>query len=282
MPIRLRGQTIGVLDFYQEGEERTWTDEERTLVETLADQVALALENARLFTETREAAQRTQALYETGRTLSSALEEDTIIRAILEAVYRALGCEYMTVATVDEQAGMIEDRHGIWRGEYDVFPEWTQLSSYPLDHPDIMADIYRTGRTEVIGGWDERFNREIWDKFGHERLLRIFMPIKIRDRVIGIVEVGYDKREKDHIDPEEVQMLTAFVDQAAVALENARLLQQAQQRARREQLAREITGKIQAAADVEAALQTVVRELGRALGTPHSFVQLGGVDQSKH
>ena len=126
-----------------------------------------------------------QALYETSHALSSSLEEESLMRAILEAVYSTLGCEHVLISTVDEEAGTIGFLHGIWRGEFDVFPKWIQASQYPLDHPDILTDVYRTGRTEIIGAWDERFNREIWDKFGHERFLRIFMPIKMRDRVIG-------------------------------------------------------------------------------------------------
>jgi hypothetical protein len=47
-------------------------------------------------------------------------------------------------------------------------------------------------------------------------------------------------------------------------------------------LAREITGKIQAAPDVEAVLQTAVRELGRVMSTPRSFVQLGEAERGKH
>ncbi len=281
MPIRLRGETIGVLDFYQEGQDWTWTDEERALVETLADQAALAMENARLFTETRESAQRTQALYETSRALSSALEQEAIIRTLLEAVNRALGCEYLTISLVDEQAGAIETRHGIWQGQYDVLPEWIPMSRYPLGHPDILADIYRTGRTEVIGGWDDRFDHETWSKFGHERLLRIFMPIKVRERVLGVIEAGYDKQQKGQIGEVEIRTFAAFVDQAAVALENANLLQQAQRRAWRERLAREIGGKLQAAPDIEAVLQTAVRELGREMRAARSFVQLGEADQSK-
>ncbi len=282
MPIRLRGQTIGVLDFYQEGQDWTWTDEERALVETLADQAALALENARLFTETRESEQRTQALYKTSRALSSALEQEAIIRTILESVRQTMGCEYVTISLVDEQAGEIETRHGIWQDQYDVFPEWIRLTRYPLGHHEILADVYRSGRTEVIGKWDDRFDEEAWTKFGHDRLLRIYVPLKMRERVLGVIEVGYEKQRKSRVDEEEIQTLTALVDQAAVALENANLLQQAQRRAWRERLAREIGGKLQAAPDIEAVLQTAVRELGRVMSTPRSFVQLGETEQSKH
>ena len=227
-PLKLREQIIGALGTQQTDLAREWSPDEIALVESVSEQVALALENARLFAESQKSAQTMQALYETSRVLSSTLEQETVIRTILEAVYHTLGCEHAIISTVDEKAGTIGIRHGVWHGKFDVFPHWIQASHYPLDHPDILAEIYRTGRMEIIGEWDARFNREVWEKYGHERFLRIFMPIKIRERVIGVVEVGYDKRTKGHIGEEEVQMLAAFMDQAAVALENASLFEQTQ------------------------------------------------------
>jgi two-component system sensor histidine kinase/response regulator len=232
VPITAGSELLGLL-YAARLKERPFTLAEQSLFSVLANRVGNAIENTQLFTAAQRTAQKMQALYEASCALTSSLDEEAIIRIILEAVYKAMGCEHLIVSLVDEQAGVIESRHGIWHGEYDVFPEWIQMSRYPLNHPDILTDIYRTGRTEVIGEWDDRFNREIWEKFGHERLLRIFMPIKIRDRVLGVVEVGYDKRQKGQISEEELRTLAAFVDQAAAALENARLLRESQEAARR-------------------------------------------------
>jgi len=228
VPVRWGDDFLGVINVLAY-RSHTFSPADAELLSLLATQAAIAIRNVRLFAEIKRSAQHIQALYETSRALSSSLEEEPLMRAILEAAYRTLGCEHVIVSTVDEEAGTIGDRHGIWHGQFDLFPEWVQMAQYPLDHPNIVADVYRTGRTEIIVGWDERLNREIWDKFDPERfqrLLRIFMPIKMRDRVIGVVEVGYDKREQDHVTEEEIQMLAAFMDQAAVALENARLFEQ--------------------------------------------------------
>ena len=230
--LRLGGEFAGrVCIAYTE--DHDFLNEESALLGDIVRRMSGYIENQRLLSEAQEAAQRMEALYDTSRALSTAVDEETAIRTVLESIYWAMGCQYLMIATVDEQAGVIEDRHGIWHGEFDVFPEWLQLAKYPLDHPDIIADIYRTGRTEIIEGWDVRFNREIWEKFGHEHLLRIFMPLRTHDRVVGVIEVGYDRREKGRIDKEEVQTLAAFVDQAAVAMENARLTHETQQAARK-------------------------------------------------
>ena len=273
-PLKVRDRIIGALAIQENDREHEWSAHEIALVEAVSEQVAQALENARLFAESRKSAQTMQALYETSRALSSALEQEKLIRTMLESVYQTLGCEHAIISTVDPNTKTIGIRHGIWNGQHDVFPKWIQKAQYPLDHPDILADVYRTGQTEIIDGWDARFNREVWEEFGHERLVRIFMPIKIRDRVLGVIEVGYDRRQKSKIGEEEVQMLAAFADQAAVALENVRLFEQAQQRAHREHQTYEITSKIRRSSDVATMLQTTVDELGQALQTDRTLIRL--------
>jgi len=60
-----------------------------------------------------------------------------------------------------------------------------------------------------------------------------------------------------------------------LALENARLLEETQQRAEQERIIASITARVRASMDPETILQTAVRELGAALGTDRAFVQLG-------
>jgi GAF domain-containing protein len=189
-------------------------------------------------------------------------------------VYRTLNCEYVLLNTVDEEAKTINLVHGIWQGEFDVYTEWFEVGKYSFDDHDIIPDIYRSGRTEIIGEWDDRFNREVWEKFGHERFLRIFMPINLRERVIGVIEVAFDKHRKDRISDDEVQMLSAFMDQAAVALENVRLFDQVQRRAQREHRIYEIANRLRRSPDISTILQTAVDELGQALQVDRAMVRL--------
>ena len=267
-PIRARGRVVGFLNV----NAATPGFFEPVHVERLrvfADQAAIALVNARLFAEAQKSAQRMQALYEASRALSSSLEEEPLMRAMLEAADRMLGYEYATISTVDEAARCVGMRHGIWGGQFDLFPEWMQMAQYALDQPDILTDICRTGRIEIIGEWDDRFNREIWDRFGHERLLRVFMPIKIRDRVIGVIEAGYDRQTKGRIGDDEVLLLAAFADQVAAALENARLY-----RVEREQLRRLQESQAQLVqAEKMAALGRLIGSISHEINNPLQAIQ---------
>ncbi|MEA3397227.1 MAG: GAF domain-containing protein [Chloroflexota bacterium] len=248
------------------------------LYEVLSDQAAVALERARLAEEARVRTRRLTALYTFSGALAAALDVDMVIRATLQAISDILAFEYATVSLVDVPRNVIEIRGVIWEGQLDAFPEWMEMSRYSLDYPDIQTDIVRTGKTEVIDHWDDRFNKEIWEQFHHERLIRVFMPIRVKDRVLGTVEAGYDKSHKTEITPEELELLAAFMDQAALALERAYLLETARQRVMRERTIRELSDQMLRATDMESLMRITAGELNRALSGSRAYVRMGTED----
>ncbi|MDY7075615.1 MAG: response regulator [Chloroflexota bacterium] len=283
LPMITSDRVLGLAKVWDSQGTRRFTRGEIALGQTLANQAAIAMENARLFAETQKSVRQTRSLYETSRAFSSSLDEESLMYTILESVYRFLGCDYVFISTVDEEAGTIGVRHSMWHWEFDIFPEWVQMDPYSLDHSCILADVYRTGHTEIIGEWDERFDRDLWDKFDHERLLRIFIPIKMRDQVAGVVEIGYDKSKRDHITEDEMQMLAAFVDQAAVALENARLFEETQRRVRGLRLLHDVGLAAASGLRLEDTLQAAAEALAAELeGTHVGLALLDSVSNTLH
>jgi len=90
LPIKLRGQAIGSLDLYDANEAREWTAEERALVEALADQAALALENARLFEDTRVRARRERLINEITARVRASMDMQTILQTAAEELSKTL------------------------------------------------------------------------------------------------------------------------------------------------------------------------------------------------
>jgi GAF domain-containing protein len=105
------------------------------------------------------------------------------------------------------------------------------------------------------------------------------VPIKLRDQLIGVIDLHEADAEREWT-AEDVALVTAVADQAALALENARLLEQTEQHARREQLVTQIATKVRVAADVEGILRTGVQEIRRVLGASHGIIHLTTESQS--
>jgi GAF domain-containing protein len=89
------------------------------------------------------------------------------------------------------------------------------------------------------------------------------LPIKLRGEVIGSVDVhAPDSRPWDQ---DELDIVTAIIERAAIAMENARLLAESQKRAAKERTIGEIASKISVQSDINELLKTAAQELGRTL-----------------
>jgi GAF domain-containing protein len=89
-PISLRGEALGVLGLHEAAGQRQWTDDEIALIETVADQMALAIENARLLRETQQRAERERLVADVSAQVRASTEVDTILRTAIRELGRAL------------------------------------------------------------------------------------------------------------------------------------------------------------------------------------------------
>jgi GAF domain-containing protein len=211
LPLRVGGRVIGALDV-QSRDVNAFGEEDIRVLTTLADQVAIAIENARLFGEAR-----------------SALEES---RALFEKYTKQ---EWSSFASRAKQTGYIYDGK--------------QVS--PLDRSikrESIRSTIQTGRLTL-----------------EKETASVTVPIKLRGQTIGVLDV----RSKKGVRPwkhEEITLLEAAAERAALALENARLVESAQRRAARERAIGDISAQIGAVSNLESILQTAVEELGRKIG----------------
>ena len=224
LPLLVRGQIIGALDV-QSREPAAFTDEDVTVLQTLADQLAVAISNARLFQQAEERLEAERRIYgELSRQAWQALLHE---RPEMEERY-------------DPQGILPAD--GQWRREMDL--------------------ALREGRP--VGG-DE------------ETPATLAAPIRVRDQVIGVLD-AHKPPHAGRWTPEETRLLETLADQLGVALESARLYQDVQRRAAREQLAGEVTARMRETLDIDTVLQTAVREMREILGLAEAEVRIGSTD----
>jgi len=210
LPLRVGENVIGALDV-QSKQSNAFSENDIALLSTLADQIAIAIENARLFSEAREA-------------LKSS--EETFTRYI--------------------------------KREWSSFARQARNTGYTFDGNRLLA----------IDAKDIRKKAESLPQTGRLTLQKdskeLTIPIRLRGQVIGYLDVkpkGSRKWTQD-----DMLLLEAAAERAALALENARLVEAAERRASRERTIGEISTKIGAVSDLDAIMQAAVEELGRKIG----------------
>jgi GAF domain-containing protein len=211
IPLRVGGEVIGSLDV-QSTEKNAFLPEDIDVLTTLADQVAIAIENARLFGETKKALHESRVMFE-----------------------QYTQQEWGSFARQAKTRGFSFD------GKHMV----------PLDNNSKRESIKAVAQTGSL----------VREKMSG----MIAIPIRLRGKTIGVLDV----RPKNGQRPwraDEIAMLEAAAERAALALENARLIESAQRRAARERAIGDISSKIGAVSNLESILQTAVEELGRKIG----------------
>jgi GAF domain-containing protein len=214
------GQIIGILDI-QSTEPNAFNREDIEILITLADQVSMAISNARLY----EGMQK------------NLLESEMLYRRDLVAGWRKFS-QSQQIAGVQ--------RTGITANLY----------TQPLPLPGA-DEVINTGTTH----FDDEFDS------------RMTVPVKLRGEVVGVLQVKAEGERKWTED--EMDIITAIVERAALSMENARLLEESRMAAQKEHVIGEISAKISASAQIETILKTAVRELGSQINNAQVSVELG-------
>jgi GAF domain-containing protein/CheY-like chemotaxis protein len=271
-PLKLRDQVVGTLGIQDVERDREWSPNEVALVEAVSDQVALALENAQLFAETQRSAQHMRALNEISAIVSrlGSLEETSQILA--DVLVEQLGYASSWLALVDERAQVLR---GIAGAGADVTEEMVTVE-VPLDpqvqNPAVGAVLNR--RAIVVNDVLSDRRASDLDEGVREMLGRLVeAPILVGGKAVGVIAVS-SPASGPEIGGRDVEMLKAVADQAGVALQNFRLLEEAQQRANQLAASAEVARDAAAILDVDQLLDETVHLISEQFGFYHAGVFL--------
>jgi PAS domain S-box-containing protein len=269
VPLIAQGRDLGVLAVGAHTGRR-FSDDDVRLTQAFADQAAVALENARLYGEASRQATRMRALADVERLLSETLDADSITRRIVEtlrgllearvsALYRLQGTDFLVVAV----AGDV----GPTFGTSLRFPAGAGLVAVaarerqPAQSPNVLDDprVWLTPELrERIAGATYR--------------AALSAPLVVNDRVVGALSVGDDTGRV--YDDDDVRLVQALADQAARALENARLYEEADARRREAEELAQVASVINASLDVTTVLPRVLEAARRLTGADLSRLAL--------
>ena len=279
--LRVGGEHAGqVYIAYTEPHE--FPDGASALLGDIVRRISGYLENRRLFEQTQVALTETQArvremqiLQRIGQAVSGTLDLDHVLDAVVDALSQEMGFTHIALALIDEATSQMRTVRaaGLAQGLLGLVRPLSQLQD------DILMDVIRRRQLEVIDGWDERFDREIYEREGHAELVRAFVPLLLRDKALGVLEVGYRRVERARITDSEVQLLRGLADQIVVAIENARLYnEELQARAALDARVQELNclndigRKIDEAPPVEEFLQWAAMRIPSAMRHPEVCV----------
>jgi signal transduction histidine kinase/HAMP domain-containing protein len=240
-PLLREGVPIGAIVLVRT-EVQSFTDKQVVLLQTFADQAVIAIENVRLFqelqTRTRELARSVgelQALGEVGRAVSSTLDLETVLATIVSRASQLSGTDGGAIYEYDEDTETF-----LLRATQNLDPELVELlrstfikkgegamgrmalTREPVQITDILHDA--TYQSQV---------REIVLRTGYRAVLAV--PLLRESGIIGGLVMN--RKTPGEFEPSVIELLRTFATQSALAIQNARLFQELEEKSRQLEIA---------------------------------------------
>ncbi len=239
LPLRARRGVIGALRM-RSAKAHAFEESDISILQMMADQIALYIDNAHLFSQTEAALEEVQAVQR--RYLTQAWQDFLAMEAINQVEYVQPGAEVSPDRRIHQA-----QRQAVAEGKTIILGK----SAEPLSDGEEEKE---KGDTALI------------------------VPIKLREEIIGALTMhGADRQHA--WSPDDIAMVEAIAEQTALTIDNLRLFQEIQRRAARERLVSEATAHMRETLDVDTVLKTAVQQIREGMGLHDVTIQLGALNE---
>ncbi len=224
VPLLRQGRALGYVELWESRHDRRFSEAEINLAQALAAGAAAALENARLYTAARRHAEQMRLVNEIGRDITGILDVDALVAQVCHRLEGAFGYYHAQLGLIAGGEVVFAARLDERRGR--AFPE----QRYPLDGLGVIEWVARESQPRYVA--QAEANPPL--PAGTVplplalALAEVVVPLLAHGRTLGVLAVQVNQLGR--VGPEEIATLEAISGQVAVAIDNARLFDEARRR----------------------------------------------------
>jgi signal transduction histidine kinase/DNA-binding response OmpR family regulator len=220
VPLVVGGRATGVISLQNLDREHAFPESDVGLLTTLAGSLSVALENARLFEETRQRAAELAIVNGVGQALAEQLELDVLIERLGDQLQEAFAADIVYVALHDESTDLIEFAYYVEDG--------TRETPRPMQLGEGVTSQILQSRAPMLLNREEAFEELPSPMVGTPARSYLGVPILVGSRAIGVISV--QSTGKGGLFGEaETRLLSTIAANVGVAIQNARLFREAKE-----------------------------------------------------
>jgi HD-GYP domain-containing protein (c-di-GMP phosphodiesterase class II) len=218
VPLKFEDEILGVIELLNKKGSMAFDEKDMAMVQSFTPYITMVIKNAQHFIENKRRIHRLEHLTELTRYVNSTLNLETILETILKVSTDTLNAEAGSILLLDEDKDELvfeaatgekkEKLNGIRVPIGEGIAGWVAREAKPVLIPDAQKD--------------PRFFKKADQKTEFKTRSIIAVPLKTKDKLIGVAEV-LNKKGNEFFNIEDLDLFEALANQAAVAIENARL-----------------------------------------------------------
>lgn len=224
LPLRARDRVVGLVELYDEKQERSYSDQEIAFCQALANHAGLAVENARLYENVRKERDAVELLYQVAHEFSTALDLEVVLPRVLALAVEQAGAFRGSIIELDPTGH--PRHHTLFRG--DLSPSAIRRLIQDVLERGLAGWVVRNLQAVIVEDTtaDPRWLETADSLKGVRSALAV--PLMRGDALVGVLTLVH--REKGYFNENHLQLMGSVANQAAVAIDNARLFLDTQRR----------------------------------------------------
>ncbi|MBI3603174.1 MAG: GAF domain-containing protein [Nitrospirae bacterium] len=221
VPVRARGKMLGVLEAVNKHGGRSFSNWDLIELSSLGTQLAIALENFRLFRSHGQKIQRLNKLQEVSRVLNSTLNQAEIRERAIESATVLMEAEAGSLLLLDEAAGELYFEVALGAKGKGVREIRLKVGE------GIAGYVAQTGEPMIVNDTqgDPRFSRRADDRSKFVTRNMVCVPVKARDKLLGVLQ-AINKKDGGRFGANDLQDFVSLGHQVGIAIENANLYEE--------------------------------------------------------
>ena len=218
VPMKVSSKILGVVEVLNKKDKKPLTQEDLTLLKSLAAQVAVLIENAHLLEKYKVKIKKLLVMEEVGRILNSTLNEKEIRKRAMEAATRLMDAETGSLLLIDREKGELFFEVALGKKDRVVSEKRLKIGE------GIVGWVAKTGRPVICNDVenDPRYLNMADERSGFRTRNMICTPVSIKDKVIGVLQ-AINKKKGGLFTKWDLDDFNTLANQVAIAIDNANL-----------------------------------------------------------
>ncbi|MEW6095331.1 MAG: GAF domain-containing protein [bacterium] len=216
LPLVVRGNVLGLLNICRL-QERAFNPDNLRVLSTLANTGAISLENARLYRGMKQKVSELSTLFEVGKTISSTLDLEKVLTLILEVAARLMEASICSLRLIGEEKEIVLN------ASYGLTTEYFWGKRTTIDKRKSIAEQALKERNPVIITDVPNDKEYEYPEYATKEKVTslLCVPLVVKEESVGVLTIYSTRRQRYTQD--QVNLLSAIADQAAIAVSNAKL-----------------------------------------------------------